>query len=314
MKCVSGRQDDQIFATIPSSLRTNLVRSVSAIPLPKLLACCIASMAVLYLVLAPFNLPLYNLIMFPCPDPRTPNVEKKLDELRLYNAKFKEVAFRSNNGRLLHGWFFEIPNTQRVFLYSHGKGNNIFGKLHHVPFLLLCGGSVFMYDYQGYGKSQGRITIDGACDDATAAYDYLVKQEHRTGKDIIGFGESFGCGVTGQLSIRRKLAGVILQSGFSSLLRAGRDNLYWLNLYPEFVFPDCLKMDNAAIFGKPHSPLLIVHGKKDRILPFANAEDLYSAAVQPKSLYVVSDGGHCCFGTADQFVQTVKGFLAKNQI
>ena len=290
------------------------MRILSAIPLPKLLAVCVASMVVLYLVLSPFDLLLYNLIMFPCPDPRIPNVDKKLDELRLYNAKVKEVSFRSKNGRLLHGWFVELPNTRKVFLYSHGKGNNIYGKIHHIPLLLLCGGSVFIYDYQGYGKSEGRITLDGACDDATAAYDYLVNQEHRTGKDIIGFGESFGCGVTGQLSIRRKLAAVILQSGFSSLLRAGRDNLFWLRWYPESAFPYCLKMDNAAIFGKPHSPLLIVHGKKDRILPFANAEDLYSTAVEPKRFYVVSDGGHCCFGTTSQFVQAVKSFLVDNQI
>ncbi len=90
-----------------------------------------------------------------------------------------------------------VPNAHRVFLYSHAKGNNLFGKLHVAENLLTCGGSVLSYDYQGYGQSEGKASIAGSCDDAVAAYDYLRNSEHYKAKDIIAYGESFGSGVTG---------------------------------------------------------------------------------------------------------------------
>ncbi|CAN5560140.1 hypothetical protein BH10CYA1_BH10CYA1_25990 [soil metagenome] len=108
-----------------------------------------ASLAVLYLVLLPSNQPLYDLLIFPCPDPRTPGVEREFDQLRSVNITKKDVVFKSANGRLLRGWFLELPGSKLVFLYSHTKGNNMYGKIHIARNLLLCGGSVLMYDYQG---------------------------------------------------------------------------------------------------------------------------------------------------------------------
>jgi alpha-beta hydrolase superfamily lysophospholipase len=267
------------------------------------------TLILLYLFLSPINGPLYDLLMFPIVDPRTPDRTKEFNQLAKMHVTRKDVTFRSANGRKLKGWFFELPGTKRVFLFSHGKGENIFAKLNSAKLLLQCGGSVFMYDYQGYGLSEGKTSITNACNDAVAAYDYLVSKEHRTSKDIIAFGESFGSGVSSQLLLKRPLAGVIFQSGFSSLLRAGRDRLVWLNAYPDWAFPEYLKLDNAAVFRKPHPPLLIVHGKSDRTVSYANAEDLYRSAVEPKMLLPVADGPHCCFGKGDEFLLCVRSFL-----
>jgi len=272
------------------------------------------TLALLYLFLAPFNLPLYELMLFPLADPRTPDRSKELAELSAMQVKTKEVSFKSANGKLVKGWFFELPNTKRVFLFSHGKGENIYAKLGSARLLLMCGGSVLMYDYQGYGKSQGRPTVENACNDAVAAYDYLAKEEKREGKDIIAFGESLGSGVAAQLSVKRPLAGIIVQSGFSSLMRAGRDKMVWLNAYPDWVFPDQLRLDNTAVFKKAHAPLLIIHGKCDRTVLFKNAEDIYRDALEPKTLMVVDEGRHCCFGQKDKFLLCVRSFLAKNKI
>ncbi len=272
------------------------------------------TLVLLYLFLAPINTPLYELLMFPIVDPRTPDRTKEFARLESLHVKRKDVTFRSANGRKLHGWFFELPGTKRVFLFSHGKGENIYAKLDSAKLLLMCGGSVFMYDYQGYGMSEGKTTVANACNDAVAAYDYLVKKEHRSGKDIIAFGESFGSGVSSQLALKRPLAGVIFQSGFSSLMRAGRDRLVWLNAYPDWAFPEYIKLDNAAVFSKPHPPLLIVHGKCDRLVSFANAEDLYQHAIEPKTLLTVADGPHCCFGKRDEFLLSVRTFLNQNKI
>ena len=157
----------------------------------------LVTLVALYLVLMPADTALYDLILFPCPDPRTPNLEVEFDQLQKFGIRKKDVNIRSADGKHIKGWFFELPCTKRVFLYSHGKGNNIYGKLHVARSLLSCGGSVLMYDYQGYGASEGRASLQNACDDGVAAYDYLIEKEHRSGHDIIGFGESLGSGVTG---------------------------------------------------------------------------------------------------------------------
>jgi len=265
-----------------------------------------ASFLALYLVLAPSNGALYDLILFPVPDPRTPNVDAQFQALKSITKK--DVTFRSADGRLVRGWFLELPGTKRVFLYSHGKGNNIYGKIHIASDLLLCGGSVLMYDYQGYGRSQGKPSVVNACDDAVAAYDYLIEKEHRKGNDIIAFGESLGCGITGQLVAHRTVGGVILHSGATSLMRAGRDTLFWLSLYPDWSFSGQL-LDNIAVFSKAHPPLLIIHAKKDKTLCFRNAEDLYGKAIQPKSLLVLPEGGHCSFGQSDEVIVAIRDFL-----
>lgn len=272
------------------------------------------TLALLYLFLAPINIPLYELLMFPLVDPRTPDRTKEFQELSRMKVTRKDVVFRSANGKKLRGWFFELPGTRRVFLFSHGKGENIYAKLDTAKLLLLSGGSVFMYDYQGYGMSEGKVSITNACNDAIAAYDYLINKEHRCGKDIIAFGESFGSGVSAQLLLKRPVAGIIFQSGFSSLMRAGRDRLVWLNAYPDWAFPDCFKLDNVAVFKRKHPPLLIVHGKCDRMVTYANAEDLFRDSIEPKKMLPVAQGSHCCFGKRDEFLLCVRSFLSENKI
>lgn len=182
----------------------------------------------LYVVLCPLNAPLYDLIMFPFPDPRVVDLSGQFAALRGAGISQKDVELTSADGKHLQAWFFERRDTRRVFLYSHSKGNNMYGKIHVVEALLACGGSVFIYDYQGYGRSEGRATIQHCCDDGLAAYDYLVSAEHREPTEIIGFGESLGSGVTGQIARQRKFSSVIFQSGFASLRAAGENSLFWL--------------------------------------------------------------------------------------
>jgi fermentation-respiration switch protein FrsA (DUF1100 family) len=114
--------------------------------------------------------------------------------------------------------------------------------------------------------------------------------------------------VTGQLAARRKLAAVILHSGFTSILRAGRDRFAWLRLYPDDFFPKQI-LDNAAVFSRPHPPLLIIHGDRDPMVSINNATDLYRQAAQPKTLLIVPGGGHSFF--CYQVQNAVADFLHK---
>jgi hypothetical protein len=268
-------------------------------------------LALFYVALSPpVAWPLYSCVLFR-PDRRVPDVSQQVQQIeQSSNASQRDIVFPSRNGKMLHGWLFELANTKKVFLVSEGKGGNIYHRLNQARTLLKCGCSVLQYDYEGYGQSEGTPSLDNVCDDAAAAYDYLIDHEHRTSKDIIAFGDSFGCGVTGQLVLRRHVSAVILQSGFSTLLRAGRDTIPWLWFYQDSLFPT-QTMDNVAVFSKPHPPLMIVHGTSDRVVQFHNAQELFRRAVEPKIIMIVPGGDHGCFGTGSQFTNTVKKLLSQ---
>jgi len=267
-----------------------------------------------YIALSPaVAWPLYNAILLR-PDKRVRDISEPLKELdRSFHVQKRDVAFSLENGTKIRGWFFEVPNTKRVFLVSYGCSGNMHRRLHLAHVLLSCGGSVFLYDYEGYGLSEGSPSISGACESGVAAYDYLVQKEMRQPDDIIAFGESFGTGVTGNLVRERKPGAAILHCGYSSLFRAGRDMFPWLNLYPENTFPKA-DLNNVAVFQEPHPPLLIVHGTRDRTVLYRNAEDLYKASTEPKVLVSIPDGEHGAFGPRDEFCAAVSNFLRNNQL
>ncbi|MBX3072444.1 alpha/beta hydrolase [Candidatus Obscuribacterales bacterium] len=269
---------------------------------------------VLYVGLSPtVAWPLYHAIIFK-PDKRKHKVDQHLQFMEEhYHVRKREVTFPSANGKTLHGWFFEVPGTKRVFLASQGRGGNMRRKLNIARSLLMCGGSVLLYDYEGNGDSEGVATLENVCDDAVGAFDFLVKKEKRDGKDIVAYGQSFGTGVTGQLAKRRPVGAVILHSGYTSLLSAGRDTLPWLWLYPDSVFPAQV-LDNQAVFEKEHPPLLIVHGTRDHLLAYRRSEELYEHARQPKTMLAIPGGDHGCFGTSNQFVTAVVQFLKINSL
>ena len=268
--------------------------------------------AALYLALCPLiSWPLYHALLFR-PIRQTPNTVSDARVMReKYHVQMTEVTFPSANGSMLHGRYFAAPGARRVFLASQGCGGNIYHRLNIAQFLVQSGGSVLQYDYQGYGSSEGKPSLEGVCQDAAAAYDYLIREKHKSAHDIIAYGESFGTGVTGQLVTRRKVAGVILHSGFANLLRAGRDSFPWLKLYPDSFFP-AQTLDSAAVFSGPHPPLLVMHGGKDNLVHLDNGMALYQRASQPKVLLNVARGGHTFFSY--EVAIAVHDFMVKYEL
>lgn len=277
------------------------------------LSLIIAMPLALYLALAPMIAwPLYSSILFqPRPLYGSDEAWKSLESD--FKVKREEVSFPSSDGTIIRGWFFRLPKSNRVFLVSQGKGSSLSNRAGMARMLLHCGGSVFIYNYRGLGKSEGRPSLDGICLDAVAAYDFLVREKGFPASGIIAYGESFGSGVTGQLVSLRPVGGVIMQSGFSSLLRASRDVLPWLHFYPDSWFPKQM-LDNVAVFSKPHPPLLIIHGKKDQLVSCQNANDLFQAACEPKTLLILKDGEHGSFGKGNDYFIAVGKFLKDHQL
>ncbi|CAN5472051.1 alpha/beta hydrolase [soil metagenome] len=200
--------------------------------------------------------------------------------------------------------------SNKIILVSHGNAGNIGHRVGLSSLLVNSGASVLLYDYQGFGESDGNATCANALSDGLTAYDYVVNNLHYKPENIIIYGESVGCGVTTHIMKNRKAGKVILQSGFTSLLNAARDKLFFLWVLPPNLVPEP-NFDNLAAVQEAHPPILFIHGDKDTILPVSYCETMYSKALAPKQIYICHGEGHNDIGLKDAagFVGAIKKFV-----
>lgn len=248
----------------------------------------IGSASVLYLLLAPrVNKLVYRpLMFFPVPFP-----EIVKDVPSHGDIKGSEYFFEGKMGQTLHGWYWQNPKARHTFLFSHGNSGNLTIRLNTSKHLLNSNCSVFVYDYQGFGKSTGSPSVEGICSDAEAAYDFLVNELNCNGRDILFYGESLGAAVSTHLSSVRECSGLVLQSGFSSLKKIAREHFPVLSLYPDLLFPRPA-LDSLSILSGPHPPVLLIHGEQDTVIPVGHSIEMYEGAVGRKLLLKLPLASH----------------------
>jgi uncharacterized protein len=209
-----------------------------------------------------------------------------------YGLPYEEVWFGGRDGRTLHGWYIPgRPESSRsvepLFIWFHGNGGNIAHRLAHLQILYRkVGGSHFLFDYQGFGKSQGRPTLPGILSDGREAIALMWERGWATGKRVVYFGESLGAAVVVTLAVERPPDRAILLSPFYSLRAMGDLVL------PPLAFLVNNELNSARLIGRLGAPLLVIHGTADGTVPFQQGHDLYALAPQPKHFYAVPEGGH----------------------
>jgi abhydrolase domain-containing protein 17 len=176
-----------------------------------------------------------------------------------------------------------LPNSQAKYtlLYIHGNAEDLGNIRPLLGHLHSWGFSVFAYDYRGYGTSSGKPSESNAYEDADAAYTYLTQQLKIPASQIIVYGRSVGGGSATELASKNVVAGLILESTFTSTFRV-------VVPFPLLPFD---KFTNLDKISKVRCPVLVMHGQSDEIIPFHHGRSLYEAAAQPKmSLWVVNAG------------------------
>ena len=203
---------------------------------------------------------------------------------------FEDVRFRAQDGVELNGWFFPAdPNQPRAslaVLLCHGNGGNISHRLDMAQALLSTGVSVFLFDYRGYGRSQGHPSEEGTYLDGAAAYRWL-EQKGFSGGRILLYGESLGGGVAAELATRLACAGLILQSTFTSIADIGADLFPWLPVR----WLAHIEYDTLGKLPRLHVPVLVMHSPADRLIRFRHARLNFAAANDPK-LFCELAGDH----------------------
>lgn len=192
----------------------------------------------------------------------------------------------------IHGWYFPANNPDSdkkgpVTLFCHGNAGNISHRLETVELILRLGADILLFDYRGYGKSDGSPSEDNVYADAEACYNWLVEQKGVRPEDIILFGRSLGGAVAVELARRVKCGGLVVESSFTSAKEMGK------KIFPFIPVKYLLRygFDSIGKVGSVSCPLLVTHSPDDEVIPFEMGRQLFAAANDPKQ-FVTLRGGH----------------------
>ena len=200
----------------------------------------------------------------------------------------RDLRIDTEDGERLHGWWIasSAPSRGHVLL-CHGNGGNIGGRIDHAKLLSPAGYDVLLFDYRGYGQSSGRPSEEGTYRDARAARRALLDREGVDESRIAYLGESLGAAVALALALEAPPRGLVLQSAFTSVREMARVHYPPL---PRAVVPDAYP--SLQRIEKLESPLLVLHGERDEIVPCSQGRALLEAAPDPKEMRVFPGLGH----------------------
>ena len=192
------------------------------------------------------------------------------------------LKLSAGDGSFISARFLSNPAARYTILYSHGNGEDLGDIIPTMHGLQGMGFSVFAYDYRGYGTSSGSASESNAYEDEELAYNYLIKELHVPPDSIIAYGHSLGGAMAVDLASRKPLAGLVMESTFVSGFRV-------LTRYPLFPFDRFRSLEKLK---RTRCPVLIIHGRRDQIIPFWHGELLYESANQPKQHLWIETAGH----------------------
>jgi fermentation-respiration switch protein FrsA (DUF1100 family) len=235
-----------------------------------------------------------------------------------FGLPFDDASFAASDGVRLHGWFvpgaggsveqsnigtelrseavplFQGSNVPAApggvtWLWCHGNAGNISHRLENLRLLHdELGVGVFLFDYRGYGRSEGSPSEEGTYRDAEAALAYVLSRSDVDAERIVDFGRSLGAAVAVELATRRPPFALILESPLPSIAELVRHH------YPFLPVGGLLrtKYDSLSKIAKVRVPLLVLHGDWDEVIPFEAGRKLFEAANEPKRFYTIRGAGH----------------------
>jgi len=201
-----------------------------------------------------------------------------------------DVDFKTRDGVTLHGWFYR--SGEPLLIFFHGNAGNITERAPEAIEMARRGISVLLFDWRGYGKSEGAPSESGLFDDALAAYDF---GRTKTNGDIVLYGESLGGPYAAYVATKRKARCVVIENSFPSLAAIG-NALYRplpLGVFAPFALTTTRWLNQSGL------PVLVMHGKQDQVIPFRLGIALYNGLRVRKELFVSETAGHCELASAE---------------
>jgi len=203
-----------------------------------------------------------------------------------YPFPFEEVNFDMEDGGRINGIHFKVPNAKGVVFYFKGNSRSIKGWGKFAKDFVSKGYDFFMIDYRGFGKSKGKRTENILYNDGQHVYKWLNKQYDE--KTIIIYGRSMGSGIATRIASWNEPRMLILDSPYYSFLKQVRRYgfllpIRWLLRYQILTY---------QFIKKVTCPVFIIHGRKDRLIPYKHSVELQKIQPATTKLYPIDDGGH----------------------
>jgi hypothetical protein len=194
--------------------------------------------------------------------------------------EYTSVHLETEDGLRLHGWWAPAEPERAVLLFFHGNAGNISDRVDSIGVFHDLDLSVFIFDYRGYGQSQGEPSEQGTYADAEAAWTYLTEERGVPPDRIVMFGRSLGGGVAAELATRHRPRALVLESTFSSIrdMAAAAMPLVPIGAFLRTRYDTLSKVSSIT------APVLVVHSRDDEVVPFEQGLAIYKAAPAPKAL------------------------------
>ena len=252
-------------------------------------------------------------------DPTNVRKHPTIDELLLFfpskfpngdwnpkDLKFQDVFFAAEDKTKLHGWYCPADNPRAAVLIAHGNAGHVASRAPWLRYLQTKANvSVFMFDYRGYGRSEGTPSVEGLIQDATSARAKLCELANVKDSEMLLMGESLGGAIVVQLAAKSPPQGLILQSSFSSLRDVADVH------YPKLAWLVPLnKLDSVTQIAAYCGPLLQSHGTSDRTIPFSSGERLFRAASEPKQFVTIENADHNNW-LSEAYLKQLDGFITR---
>jgi fermentation-respiration switch protein FrsA (DUF1100 family) len=225
--------------------------------------------------------------------------------------EFEDLFFTATDGVRLNGWFIPHREARATLVWFHGNAGNISHRVENIKLLHdKVKVHIFIFDYRGYGRSDGSVSEEGTYRDGAAALDFVRKQLRVDAKNLIIFGRSLGAAVAAEMAGRFEIRGLILETPFTSIRDMAK------TVFPLLPIGLLLqtRYDVVEKVGRIKVPLLVLHGDHDDVVPYEQGKKVFAAAREPKEFYTIKGathndtyivGGDAYFGRLRRFIETV---------
>jgi len=204
------------------------------------------------------------------------------------NFSYEEVFIPASNGNNLKGWLHKKDlNNKKTLVFFHGNAGDLRNRIYKLNLIKDFDINFLIVAYRGFSGNNGKPTEKGLYEDARSTLNWLTKQKIKE-KQIIIYGESLGTGVSIEVAQNRKFAGIILESPFTSMVEAGK--FYYPYLPVSLLLED--RYETIKKLKNIDCPILVMHGKKDKIVPFKMGKKVFENAKEPKFFYFPDDDDH----------------------
>ena len=225
---------------------------------------------------------------------------------------YEDVSVTTADGVVVHGWFLPRDDAVATLYFLHGNAGNISHRLEMLARLHRAGFKVFILDYRGYGRSEGRPSEQGTYRDALAGWRWLRAREEGD-LPLILYGRSVGGAVAAWLAAQDEVDadGVVLESTFTRV-REMAVVAFPLPGIGRFIADLYPTIDQV---GAIRAPLLFIHGEADEIVPVDHVRALLAAAAEPKFLYLIPRARHndTMFVAGEAYLERLRQFVREIQ-